>query len=60
MLPDRVSNPGPLTYESGVLPITLRGPAIPEEKNFFSKNKFFPLSIASLPEELLCSKFEDS
>ena len=27
MLPDRVSNPGPLTYESGVLPITLRGPA---------------------------------
>ena len=30
MLPDRVSNPGPLTYESGVLPIALRGPA-----NFF-------------------------
>ena len=27
MLPDRVSNPGPLTYESGVLPIALRGPA---------------------------------
>ena len=27
MLPDRVSNPGPLTYESGALPITLRGPA---------------------------------
>ena len=25
MLPDRVSNPGPLTYESGALPITLRG-----------------------------------
>ena len=25
MLPDRVSNPGPLTYESGVLPIALRG-----------------------------------
>ena len=29
MLPDRVSNPGPLTYESGVLPIALRGPAKP-------------------------------
>ena len=29
MLPDRVSNPGPLTYESGALPIALRGPAIP-------------------------------
>ena len=31
MLPDRVSNPGPLTYESGALPIALRGPAILEE-----------------------------
>ena len=28
MLPDRVSNPGPLTYESGALPIALRGPAM--------------------------------
>ena len=28
MLPDRVSNPGPLTYESGALPTALRGPAI--------------------------------
>ena len=27
MLPDQVSNPGPLTYESGALPIALRGPA---------------------------------
>ena len=27
MLPDRESNPGPLTYESGALPIALRGPA---------------------------------
>ena len=27
MLLDRVSNPGPLTYESGALPIALRGPA---------------------------------
>ena len=27
MWPDRVSNPGPLTYESGTLPIALRGPA---------------------------------
>ena len=27
MLPDRVSNPGPLTYESGALPTALRGPA---------------------------------
>ena len=28
MLPDRVSNPGPLTYESGAIPIALRGPAL--------------------------------
>ena len=27
MWPDRVSNPGPLTYESGARPIALRGPA---------------------------------
>ena len=32
MLPDRVSNPGPLTYESSALPIALRGPAdLPNE-----------------------------
>ena len=28
MWPDRVSNLGPLTYESGALPTALRGPAI--------------------------------
>ena len=28
MLPDRVSNPEPLTYESGALPIALRGLAL--------------------------------
>ena len=35
MLPDRVSNPGPLTYESGALPIALRGPAIDFTSNCF-------------------------
>ena len=30
MWPDRVSNPGPLTYESGALPTALRGPALNE------------------------------
>ena len=34
MLPDRVSNPGPLTYESGALPIALRGPAPNTKKHF--------------------------
>ena len=28
MLPDRVSNPGPLIFESGALPIALRDPAV--------------------------------
>ena len=27
MWPDRVSNPGPLTYKSGARPIALRSPA---------------------------------
>ena len=35
MLPDRVSNPGPLTYESGALPIALRGPA-PDIQEYLS------------------------
>ena len=37
MLPDRVSNPGPLTYESGALPIELRGPAICRGDNPLAK-----------------------
>ena len=47
MLPDRVSNPGPLTYESGALPIALRGPAISKSKrpvcstNFGIRNSEF-------------------
>ena len=32
MWPDRVSNPGPLTYKSGALPIALRGPAKRQNK----------------------------
>ena len=40
MLPDRVSNPGPLTYESGALPIALRGPAT-DYINPFTPNGFF-------------------
>ena len=39
MLPDRVLNPGPLTYESGALPIALRGPLT--GSNQTSINKLF-------------------
>ena len=41
MLPDRVSNSGPLTYESGALPIALRGPAI----GLWNSNMGFKSSI---------------
>ena len=44
MLPDRVSNPGPLTYESGVLPIALRGPAFQCAKLYFKSLSFLSLS----------------
>ena len=37
MLADRVSNSGSLTYESGALPIALRGPA--NTFHHFSANK---------------------
>ena len=37
MLPDRVSNPGPLTYESGALPTALRGPAVNHMKAYGSR-----------------------
>ena len=40
MLPDRVSNPGPLTYESGALPIALRGPAKSKVQNKFGNMKY--------------------
>ena len=35
MLPDRISNPGPLTYELGALPIALRGPVTNTLRIFF-------------------------
>ena len=40
MLPDRVSNPGPLTYESAALPIALRGQLV--------KGGFDPLKANSI------------
>ena len=41
MLPDRVSNPGPLTYESGALPIALRGPAYNKRKGRLRERQNF-------------------
>ena len=48
MLPDRVSNPGPLTYESGALPIALRGPLMQENQICISTlSTYLPLSIVA-------------
>ena len=51
MLPYRVSNPGPLTYESGALPIALRGPAsilgdlLLERSDFQAAKLFYSLKL---------------
>ena len=44
MWPDRVSNPGPLTYESGALPTAQRGPAWCCGGNHYTKSlwSYFP------------------
>ena len=69
MLPDRVSNPGPLTYESGALPIALRGPAPglgPGELkrgasmcfcHFYEGDNFCEVMFASLDEKKKLSKW---
>ena len=48
MLPDRVSNPGPLTYESGVLPTALRGPASRTRAKHKTRQKFTPSPTMTL------------
>ena len=45
MLPDRVSNPAPLTYESGALPIALRGPAFAYRNSMQSAMKIKTFTI---------------
>ena len=48
MLPDRVSNPGPLTYESGALAMALRGPAQTRYKSNMTGNKIGNTGLESL------------
>ena len=45
MLPDEVSNPGPLTYESGALPIALCGPARIKESDLVIRTVLKELMI---------------
>ena len=47
MWPDRVLNPGPLTYESGALPTALHGPEVLKEKYHYSF-RFFPFKSRPL------------
>ena len=51
MLPDRVSNPGPLTYESGALPIALRGPAPRDTAKSLKVPPAVPLLLCSRDTE---------
>ena len=51
MLPDRVSNPGPLTYESDALPIGLRGPAR-NILNFACDNRLPRSPVGILSEQI--------
>ena len=44
MLPDRVSNPGPLTHKSGALPIALRGPTEETQENY--RMRYFVENVA--------------
>ena len=54
MWPDRVSNPGPLTYEPGALPTALRGPA------FMKNNRQFIPYLSLSPFSLSESRYWDS
>ena len=54
MLPDRVSNTGPLTYESGALPIALRGPAITSSTNI---TRWFYFVLANHEDNFVCFCF---
>ena len=51
MLPDRVSNPGPLTYEPGALPIALRGPACANRTDILDRmeNNLLQISVLLKP-----------
>ena len=55
MWPDRVSNPGPLTYESGALPTALCGPAGFQEKQLF----FRPVQTHELGNVSVISTSQD-
>ena len=54
MLPDLVSNPGPLTYESGALPIALRGPCPKRPKGRLAGTQM--TCVSETPQGVLLGK----
>ena len=59
MLPDRVSNPGPLTYESGALPIALRGLANLSLKIMYGMRSHIGIQNHSfIPDKYMQSEME--
>ena len=57
MWPDQVSNPGPLTYESGLLPTVLCGPARVYRVFWDRLASFGQLGLISDPQ--ISSKFQN-
>ena len=53
MLPDWVSIPGPLTYESGALPIALSGPARSSYATFLCISSDNPLYLYQVSRKYL-------
>ena len=58
MLPDLVSNPGPLTYESGALPTVLRGPALSECNRVNNLTSYCSYAQPSLIQSGLLGPFQ--
>ena len=56
MWPDRVSNPGPLTYESGALPIAPRGPGTLSEIRILQLCDTSLLFCATNPGNHICQE----
>ena len=62
MLPDMVSNPGPLTYESGALPTALRGPArseVNKNHNYLTSRQVQNLNMHYARSWWMCPHFFD-
>ena len=55
MLPDQVSNPGPLTYKSGALPIALRGPEVTRWANTCSSKVYALKALGGLDKRFTSS-----